>query len=181
VLDPETVGAYVEGSLDGVASSRVEAHIDVCADCRRYVSELARSSVDDADLASTLSPVAAERGARLARGTPVGRYVVEAPIGAGAMGAVYAAHDPELHRKVALKMVRGEFTEDEQSQNRLLREAQAMARLSHPNVVTVYDLVLDGHRLFIAMELIDGVSLATWLRANASGWRKVAASTCDTA
>jgi len=101
----------------------------------------------------------------LARGTSIGRYLVVERLGSGGMGVVYAAYDPELDRKVAIKLLHaggldfgGSF-----GRARLLREAQAMARLAHPNVVAVYDLGTFGERVFIAMEHIDGGTLTAWL------------------
>ena len=79
------------------------------------------------------------------------------------MGEVYAAHDPELDRKVAIKILRADTYPDEVESARLLREAQSVARLSHPNLVTVYDVGTAGGRLFLAMELIEGETLAAWL------------------
>ena len=99
-----------------------------------------------------------------APGTSIGRYVVLGEIGSGAMGIVLAAFDPELNRKVALKILvpverRGKLP----PAARLLREAQAIARLSHPNVVNVYDVGRHGDAVFLAMEFVEGVSLGTWL------------------
>src|ERR1700690_343574 len=89
-------------------------------------------------------------------GTWAGRYVVLQALGAGGMGAVYAAYDSELDRRVALKFLRHRAAEADADQwrARLMREAKAMARLSHPNVVTIYDVGLsnDG-RIFLAMEV----------------------------
>src|SRR5687767_6893672 len=95
----------------------------------------------------------------LVRGTVVGRYVVLSRLGAGAMGVVYAAYDPELNRKVALKLLLGgdDRVSDSRStdgRTRLLREAQALARLSHPNVVAVHDVGTHDDRVWIAMEFI---------------------------
>ena len=103
-------------------------------------------------------------------GTKIGRYVIQHPVGEGGMGTVYAALDPELGRKVALKVVRG--FGDSDAQTRLLREAQAMARLQHPNVVTIHDVGTYGRGVFIAMELVDGVNLRTWL-AQPRSWRDI--------
>jgi serine/threonine protein kinase/tetratricopeptide (TPR) repeat protein len=100
----------------------------------------------------------------LARGELVGRYVILEKLGAGAMGIVHAAYDPDLDRKVALKLLHGE-----RNGQRLLREAQAMARLSHPNVITVHDVGEVGEepdaRVFMAMEFVDGTTLGAWARA----------------
>src|SRR5439155_1737644 len=86
------------------------------------------------------------------RGTLVGRYLVLATLGSGGMGVVYEAYDPDLNRKIALKVVASA------DQTRTLREAQALARLAHPNVVTVYDVGSLADRVFIAMELGDDLT-----------------------
>src|SRR5262245_3110473 len=78
------------------------------------------------------------------------------------MGEVWAAHDPDLDRKVALKILRAAAS-SEDARLRLLREGRAMARLRHPNVITVYEATAADGRDVIAMELIDGKSLAGWL------------------
>ncbi|HEX3474535.1 MAG TPA: serine/threonine-protein kinase [Kofleriaceae bacterium] len=97
-------------------------------------------------------------------GATLGRYRLERELGAGAMGVVHAAFDPDLERRIALKVLRG-ATATTQARDRLLREARAMARLSHPNVVTVHEVGTAGGRDFVAMELIHGETLADWLRA----------------
>jgi serine/threonine protein kinase len=83
------------------------------------------------------------------------------------MGAVYAACDPLLHRRVALKLIRTDSSKDaadhEASRGRLLREAQTMARLSHPNVVQVFDGLVED-QLFVAMEFVTGTTLRRWSR-----------------
>ena len=99
---------------------------------------------------------------RLAHGATLGRYVIEELIGAGGMGVVYRARDPDLGRAVAIKQL-GRVRSDWQWRARLLREAQAMARLAHPNVVTVYDVGLAHDALFVAMEYVEGVTLRRWL------------------
>ena len=109
----------------------------------------------------------------LSPGTRVGRFSIEGLLGVGAMGVVHRAHDPELGRQVALKCVRPDEPDGSSGQERLRREARAMAQLSDPNVVRVHELVAhDGH-LYIAMELVDGVSLATWLAEKPRSWREV--------
>src|SRR5262245_4544999 len=101
----------------------------------------------------------------LARGTAIGRYVVLERVGAGGMGVVYGAFDPELDRRVAIKVLLDEDTsEDVQArQRRLLREARAMARLAHPNVITVHDVGTFEGRVFLAMEFVAGPNLSAWL------------------
>jgi tetratricopeptide (TPR) repeat protein len=86
------------------------------------------------------------------------------------MGAVYAAFDPGLNRKVALKFL---HPDGEDSHARLLREAQAMAQLRHPNVVTVHDVGLLGSRPFVAMEFVEGSTLRQWLRGGPRPWREI--------
>jgi tetratricopeptide (TPR) repeat protein/tRNA A-37 threonylcarbamoyl transferase component Bud32 len=120
----------------------------------------------------------------LEKGATVGRYVVLSTLGRGGMGVVYAAYDPELDRKIALKLLRpgtGGQSKAVESHARLLREAQALARLSHPNVVTIHDVGTVDDEVFIAMEYIDGVSLGVWVArrreressARAEAWREV--------
>ena len=108
----------------------------------------------------------------IGHGQLVGRYVVLNPLGAGGMGIVYAAYDPQLDRKVALKLLhieavsRSGVTQSRiDGHTRLLREAQAMARLRHPNVVAVHDVGSYGERVFIAMEFVEGSTLKSWLRS----------------
>jgi tetratricopeptide (TPR) repeat protein/tRNA A-37 threonylcarbamoyl transferase component Bud32 len=91
----------------------------------------------------------------------LGRYVVLSQLGAGGMGVVYKAYDPELDRRVALKLLLGPASGIAAA--RLKREAQAMARLSHPNVVPIFDVGVVGERLFVAMDLVDGTTLSTWM------------------
>jgi predicted Ser/Thr protein kinase len=98
----------------------------------------------------------------LAPGDQLGRYRIERELGAGGMGLVYAAHDPDLDRRVAIKVLRSEAGGE--ARLRLLREARAMAKLSHRNVITVHEVGTAGGVDFVAMELLDGGSLADWLR-----------------
>src|SRR5688500_5778943 len=96
----------------------------------------------------------------LATGRRVGRFSVPGDLGAGGMGVCYLAHDPELDCKVAIKLLEYDGARSREANLRLLREAQAMARLSHPNVVSVFDVgELDGRKVFLAMEYVDGTTL----------------------
>ncbi len=94
----------------------------------------------------------------------VGRYALLEQIGAGGMGVVFAAYDPDLDRKIAVKFLRPEVGGAEGTE-RLLREAQAMARLSHPNVATAYDVGTVDGQVFVAMEYVDGTTLREWLES----------------
>ncbi len=106
------------------------------------------------------------------RGALVGRYVVLHVVGQGGMGVVYAAWDPELDRKVALKLVRPDRAGSDP--HRTLHEAQAIARLSHPNVIAVYDAGHVGDQVFLAMELVEGRTLREWLAESPRRpWREV--------
>lgn len=100
------------------------------------------------------------------RGEALDRYVILDRLGAGGMGEVYSAWDPVLDRKVAVKVLRNDFEGSELSEEltqRLLHEAQSLAKLSHPNVVTVHDVGLAGARVFLAMEFAEGRTLKQWL------------------
>jgi len=104
----------------------------------------------------------------------VGRYVILSMLGEGGMGVVLEAFDPELDRRVAIKLLhplRGSVN----ASRRLLREAQVMARLSHPNVVQVHDAGELGTSVFVAMELVRGQTMRAWMRATKPHWREVVA------
>jgi serine/threonine-protein kinase len=103
------------------------------------------------------------RSERLKPGDRVGRYLVIEPLGQGGMGTVYKAYDPELDRRVALKLLHVGLGDASLHQARLQREARALARLSHPNVVAVYDVGSLENDVFVAMEYVDGVTLKQWL------------------
>jgi tetratricopeptide (TPR) repeat protein/predicted Ser/Thr protein kinase len=107
------------------------------------------------------------RSSGAAAGVPIrlGRYVVLDRLGQGGMGVVYSAFDPELDRKVAIKLLRRVELLGEAAQRRLLREAQALARLSHTNVVAVHDVGIVDGQLFIAMEFVQGQTLRAWMAA----------------
>ena len=114
------------------------------------------------------------------RGAALGRYITLDRLGAGAMGVVYAAFDPELDRKVAIKLLLPDNSAAsrsvrEDARARLLREATALARLSHPNVVAIFDVGTHGDAVWIAMELVEGRTLRDWLGERRRGWREVLA------
>ncbi|HEX8951700.1 MAG TPA: serine/threonine-protein kinase, partial [Polyangia bacterium] len=109
----------------------------------------------------------------LARGTAVWRYLLLDPIGQGGMGVVYKAYDPDLDRTIALKLMRAGDIDAGQLRERLLREAQALARLQHPNVVAVHDVGTFHGDVFIAMELVAGPTLRAWLKAQPRRPREV--------
>ncbi len=156
--DENELVRFARGAFDDVSGASVSSHLDSCSSCRKAVAEAA----SDAPRAQ----VAVQAGAR------VGRYMVDALLGSGAMGSVFAAHDASLKRRVAIKLLHA--TGDGQSRARLEREAQAMARLNHPHVVTVHELGDWAGGRFIAMELVEGQTLEAWLpRARPEERRRV--------
>lgn len=108
----------------------------------------------------------------------IGRYTVLKRLGAGGMGVVYAAYDTALDRKVALKLLNADTLDPAREASRrarLVREAKALARLSHPGIVQVFEVGTHEEQLFIAMEFVDGVTLGTWVRERSRGWRAITA------
>jgi TolB-like protein/Tfp pilus assembly protein PilF/predicted Ser/Thr protein kinase len=99
----------------------------------------------------------------LASGTAIAHYTIDKPLGAGTTGVVYVAHDRDLDRTVALKFLAGYLAGDKQWRDRFQREARAMARINHPNIVTIYDIEEHDGRMFIAMEHVEGGSLDDYL------------------
>ncbi|TMQ08268.1 MAG: serine/threonine protein kinase [Deltaproteobacteria bacterium] len=120
---------------------------------------------------------ARERAQRALFGTAaparLGRYVLLGPSGDGGMGIVYAAYDPELQRKVALKVLHPRRRQDDRAHERLIAEAQTLARLDHPNVVRVHDVITQSDQVVIVMEWVDGITLASWERERPRSWREV--------
>ncbi|WNZ61346.1 serine/threonine-protein kinase [Myxococcus sp. MxC21-1] len=108
-------------------------------------------------------------------GQRVGRFIPLKLLGQGGMGAVFAAYDPDLDRKVALKLlsVEARSADEEGGRARLLREAQAMARVSHPNVIPIYEVGTWDAQVFFTMECVAGGTLADWRREKPRSWREV--------
>ncbi|WP_257462181.1 serine/threonine-protein kinase [Archangium lipolyticum] len=157
----------------------MEKHLDDCTVCRALLAEAARASSGPETQPSVPGqPAGGPVQPWLARGALLGRYVVLERIGAGGMGVVHAAYDPELDRRVALKLIRIDSTSParrEQAQAWLLREAQATARVVHPNVITIHDVGRFGEHVFLAMELVDGTTLRAYMasRKERRDWREV--------
>jgi len=123
-------------------------------------------TIDDAGRVATFARysrgVIHEPDADIRHGAKIGRFVVVGELGKGGMGVVYAAHDRELDRQVALKVMRSAAATQEERM-RMLREGQAMARITHPNVITVYEVGVEGGLVFLAQELLDAGTLGEWL------------------
>ena len=162
-LDDNAVAALLDGGMSDENRSRHGAHLASCASCRSLIGLAAA----DEDV-----------GARgLVRGATLGRYVVLETVGAGAMGVVYAAYDPQLRRKVALKVLRHDRDDVSGSSGgeRLLREARALAKLSHPNVITLHDVGTIAGAVFLTMEFVEGGTLAHWMSSERRGLRETLA------
>jgi eukaryotic-like serine/threonine-protein kinase len=114
----------------------------------------------------------------LVTGMSVGPYRVLERMDASAMEVVYSAYDPKLRRKVALKLLRGGATPSDRRavSDRLTREAQAMARLAHPNVLAVHNVGRAGDELYVAMELVEGRTLSAWVADAPRSVREVLAA-----
>jgi tetratricopeptide (TPR) repeat protein len=130
----------------------------------------ARPSSDAPEVALARVRVQASMFGRVESPPTVGRYMINAVIGRGGMGTVYAAFDPKLQRKVALKLVRAG---DDEARQRVLHEARAQAQIAEPNVVAIYDVDVHDGVVSIAMELVTGTDLRRWLHQRRS-WRDIA-------
>ncbi len=180
-LDDNVVSEFVSGSLAASALTKVEGHLAGCRDCRALVAAMAQDAAADSNIQTVphekLSPsqVTHLPKRNFTVGDKVGRYLVLSTLGTGGMGVVFAAYDPQLDRKVALKLLRsGLQLATKDAQKRLRREAQAIAQLSHPNVVAVYDVgTTDDGDLYIAMEFVEGDTLTTWLKKYPRTWREI--------
>ena len=136
--------------------------------------ELAQTATAPGAPAAGAETVASGAGsARALAQTTLGRFELEAVLGTGGMGVVHAAYDPELERRVAVKVLHGKNAE---ARARLLREARAMAKLSHANVITVFDVGTADGEDFVAMELIDGGTLGDWIERTKPRSRDVIAA-----
>ena len=165
-LDDDEVLLLLQNGLPAGLRAQVDSHLDSCEACRHLVAVAADpglvSQREPALTADEINKVNSPR-VDLARGTTIDRYLVLGLIGAGGMSRVYLAYDPELDRRVALKLL--DPTQDRESlRSRLVREAKALGKLSHPNVVQVYDVGQYPGGVFVAMELVDGVSFEVWCR-----------------
>ncbi len=154
--DADTLGSLVAGTLPIAARADIAMHAASCSHCHAMISGLVDAPTHDGEPAEVIE---------ILPGTLVGRYQVDGGLGVGGMGIVYAATDAELERRVALKLLRSHDASADASRlrDRLLREARTLARLSHPNVVTVFDVGMHAGQLFVAMELVDGGTLGAWL------------------
>jgi len=165
--DDPPVGA--EDESWGMVISRVDARDD----------DPAPFDSDAASQRTILAPEEPAPGARMpVPGERIGRFLVVDVLGQGAMGVVVRAFDPRLERTLAIKVVSPKRGGDkaERARARLVAEARALARISHPNVVAVYEVDVHDGLDYVAMELVDGIDLQRWLRLEARGWREIVAA-----
>jgi cysteine-rich repeat protein len=173
-LSDDEATRFLSCRLTAEESERARAHLlNGCASCQQAVVAASRRLPEGSGPTVTRHPGDSAPDldvSRLAPGTEVGRYRLVRFIGGGGGGQVYEAYDPQLARAVALKLIRAERA----AQPHLVGEARALARLSHPNVVNVYDAGIHEGRAYVVMELVEGVSLARWLEEVPRSWREVA-------
>ena len=164
--------AFAAGRLADEPAAATSRHLSSCDACRLrfgWTEPTAETRTSKPRVSRPLAP-----SDELERETKLGRYLILDRIGSGGMGVVYLAFDPQLDRKVALKVLRGNLGRDQSRfAARMLREAKAMARLAHPNVIAVHDVGIDGQRVFLAMELVESGTLKAWLRAKPRAWREI--------
>jgi tetratricopeptide (TPR) repeat protein/predicted Ser/Thr protein kinase len=171
--DDNTLIAMVEHELDPARFAELELHIDACEGCRKMVAAAASSR--SLAIGTPTGNSELDRLESIVDLSIGGRYVVQTLLGRGGMGTVYLARDQSLGREVALKLHRAGSGKD-----RLHREAVAMAKLAHPNVVTVYEVGQLDDRLFVAMEYVRGTTLRGWLDAAPRTWREIVALLLET-
>jgi serine/threonine protein kinase len=158
-LTEEEILSLLGGRLAGRAHADARAHVDACTACQDVLAIALRTVGTGATNAGGATD---DDAADVRTGEVVGRYRIDKRLGIGAMGVVYLAQDLDLHRNVALKILRRQTAD---TAVRLQREARALARVSHPNVIVVHEVGTFDGRVFMAMEFVDGSSLASWLRA----------------
>ncbi|HEY4056754.1 MAG TPA: serine/threonine-protein kinase [Kofleriaceae bacterium] len=151
---------FAQGNLALDRRALLDAHVDGCEDCRTAIVGLLSAEPSAISSSSSSSGFVALTG--LKPGARIGRFEIVESIGLGGAGEVFAARDPDLDRVIALKVLHAE-QESTRASDRLLREAQAAARLSHPNVVAVHEVSIVSQGIAIAMERVAGSTLTGWL------------------
>jgi tetratricopeptide (TPR) repeat protein len=171
----EQLACFIDGSLPPSAVAALEVHLAHCDRCCSIVAVVPDDR--DADVLDGDPTEGAEHMLERERGdaSRLGRYVLLERVGAGGMGVVWAAYDPELDRRVAIKLLHYEAggSRGDKARRRLVHEARAMARVSHPNIIAVHDVVEVDDRVFMIMELVTGRTLGAFLRDPSRGWREV--------
>lgn len=159
----QTPGPETRRPPDARGDDTLQSAMSVVPGIRRL-----RPDVDEVEDAVRLARLRAQLLEQDDAAVRMGRFILLTPIGRGGMGTVYEAYDPQLERKVAIKLLR---SVDDDTRDALLEEGRTLARLMHPNVVTVYEVGShDGHS-FVVMELLRGPNLRAWMQAGADGRR----------
>jgi eukaryotic-like serine/threonine-protein kinase len=158
----------------------IRLHIHDCSDCRMIVGHLAMSSIRQIDSNDVVLLLGELDSARGSIGGNISRYQIRQQIGSGAMGVVYEAYDPDLRRNVAIKVIKANDTWKLNPDGFSLWEAQVMAKISHPNVIAVFDVGIIGNQMFIVMELATQ-SLRGWVQSKPRPWRHVVAAFASSA
>lgn len=165
--------------------SEVGEHVQSCDTCRPELQKLkeppplsvSASFKEAATVAGGVPATVVERlrEPAIGKGSRIGPYVVVSELGEGGMGAVYLAHDPRLDRSVAIKLLHARSNSEEAlaARARLEREAQALARVSHPNTVAVYDVGTVGESIYLAMEHLEGANLREWVQKEPRSWPEI--------
>ncbi|MGE0871680.1 MAG: protein kinase [Kofleriaceae bacterium] len=168
---PDEAWAAFPKAVGAAEHQALVQHLAACSACRAVVAELARqgaiafSETIDSTLPAVQAPVTTTKR--------LGRFSVLDVLGEGGMGTVLSAYDPRLDRRVALKVLRGATARSAAGHARLLREAQALARIAHPHVVPVHEVAeLDGE-VVLVMEHVPGQTLQDWVRAGPPPWREI--------
>jgi len=162
-IQESELNEILAGQVSSDAMTSIEGHLSECTTCTQMLEGASRLSASDA----RRRPGGAGRTAdpSFAARTQIGRYLLLDVVGRGGMGEVYSAYDPALDRRIALKVLHWDTQGNQRLAQRLLREAKAIARLRHTNVVAVYDAGTIEGRVFVAMEFLDGQTVADWMRA----------------
>ena len=191
-LSDQAVTAYSAGGLTVLEAATAKTHLATCSSCRGRVQRSLESqgtlggagavgtaaTLASGDPSATAATMHGARtggsGGGLGAGAKLGRYEIRSVLGRGGMGVVYSAFDPDLDRKIAVKLLHAELAADTRvATTRLLREGRAIAKLAHPNVVAVFDVGTHDGAVFIAMELVVGRSLDVWIAEQPRPWREV--------
>lgn len=149
--------ALASGTLAPDELTSVDAHLDQCASCTQVIGSLGVDRQASGEKVRAQSPVS------LQEGTTLGNYRLKKLLGEGAHGQVWLALDERLDREIAVKVLRPELHQNVLLRERTEREAKSLARLAHPNVVTVYSVEQVGDTLFLTMEYVRGKTLRQWL------------------
>ncbi len=157
--------ALLQGQLSPQEVQRLEDVMDRCVYCSELMIEIAHTMRPQEAL-----PTPEQRPRQ------IGRYQLEGLLGAGGMGVVYAAQDQELQRKVAIKLLRPDVTDPEMREAhkaRMIQEARLLAALSHPHILTIYEVGTWNTQIFLAIQYVDGVNLRQWLDDHNPPWHEV--------